>query len=168
MLALRLIVFILLTCGACGFSRPFFYLFNHCNPPEKLVGKFCATLLDNDVNDDGIVDAREIAIDTLPYNYDEDLCVTDLWEVVSWWTCRYGYSEEYGRYMYRFFDVNGDGRATADDFGAFNMTSPDFLMMQYTRFKNVYCSDPKNRVSPVDKLQCDEVDKLKPEDIKCP
>ncbi|XP_046582711.1 uncharacterized protein LOC124290065 isoform X1 [Haliotis rubra] len=165
--ALRLTVFILLFCGTCGFSRSLFSLFNHCNPPEMLVGKFCAALLDNDLNGNGIVDGSDIATDTMLYNYDEDLCVTNKWEVVTRWSCRYGFSEQYGRYMYQFFDINGDGLATAADLGSVNISDAYFLKVQYTRFKNTYCGDPKNRVTPLDKLQCDEVDKLKPEDIKC-
>ncbi|XP_067660835.1 uncharacterized protein [Haliotis asinina] len=167
MLVLRLIVFILVVSGTYGFSRSLFNLVNHCNPPDMLVGKFCAAMLDNDINGNGIVDGSDIATDTMLYNYDGDLCITNKWEVVTRWTCRYGFSERYARYMYQFFDFNGDGLATAADLGPVNISDAYFLMMQYTRFKNAYCGDPKNRASPLDKLQCDEVDKLKPEDIKC-
>ncbi|XP_046582703.1 uncharacterized protein LOC124290059 [Haliotis rubra] len=167
MLALRLAVFAILFCGTCGFSRFLFYLLNDCNPPDELVGKFCAAVLDNDDNGDGRVDGSDIGKDVLNYNYDGDLCLMEEWEVVNRWTCRYGFSEEYGRYMYGTFDVNQDGRATPDDFVTFNFTNADFLMAQYSRFKNAYCGDPKNRESPLDIRQCDEVDKLKPADIKC-
>ncbi|XP_046376302.1 uncharacterized protein LOC124138756 [Haliotis rufescens] len=167
MLALRLTVFALLFCGTCGFSRFWFNLFNHCNPPEQLVGKFCAALLDNDVNGDGRVDGSDIGKDVLYYNYDDDLCIMQEWEVVARWTCRYGFSDQYGRFMYKLFDANQDGLATANDFKTFNFTNADFLATQYTRFKNMYCGDPKNREDPVDRVQCAEVNALKPEDVKC-
>ncbi|XP_046370400.2 uncharacterized protein LOC124144839 [Haliotis rufescens] len=167
MLALRLTVFALLFCGTCGFSRFYFNLLNHCNPPEQLVGKFCAALLDNDVNGDGRVDGSDIAKDVLYYNYDDDLCIMQEWEVVARWTCRYGFSDRNGRFMFKLFDGNKDGFWTADDFKTLNFTNADFLAAQYTRFKNMYCSDPNNRENPVDRVQCAEVNALKPEDVKC-
>ncbi|XP_046374402.2 uncharacterized protein LOC124147706 [Haliotis rufescens] len=168
MLALRLTVFALLFCGTCGFSRYWFNLFNNCNPPQKLVGKFCAALLDNDVDGDGKVDNKDLDLDLLFYNYDDDRCTSETWEVVTRWTCRYGFSEQYARFMLNRFDRNQDGAITRDDFGgSFAFANDDFLSLQYTRFKNDYCGDPKNRENPVDRVQCAEVDELKPEDIKC-
>ncbi|XP_071096969.1 uncharacterized protein [Haliotis cracherodii] len=167
MLALRLTVFVLLFCGTCGFSRFGFNLINHCNPPEQLVGKFCAALLDNDVNGDGRVDGSDIAKDVLYYNYDDDLCIMQEWEVVTRWTCRYGFSDRNGRFMFKLFDGNKDGFWTTDDFKALNFSNADFLAAQYTRFKNMYCVDPNNRENPVDRVQCAEVNALKPEDVKC-
>ncbi|XP_046582712.1 uncharacterized protein LOC124290065 isoform X2 [Haliotis rubra] len=161
MLALRLAVFAIFFCGICGFPRLLSYLLTRCNPPEELVGKFCAATDDNDLNHDGRVTFSDAGKDYLNYNYDDDICVRKEWEVVTRLLCRYGFSEEYSRYMARSFAANAGGFLT------FNVSKADFLMLQYTRFKNTYCSDPKNRVSPVDKRQCDEVDKLKPADIKC-
>ncbi|XP_046582700.1 uncharacterized protein LOC124290056 [Haliotis rubra] len=158
---LRLAAFAILFCGTFdAASVP-------CNPPDMLLGKFCAAVKDNDVNDDGRVDGTDMGTDLLNYNFDDDPCIVEEWEVVSRWTCRYGYSKEYGAFMYKQFDVNQNGRVTAGDFVTLNFTNADFLMAQYTRFKNAYCGDPKNRQSPVDKIQCDEVDKLKTADIKC-
>ncbi|XP_046570590.1 uncharacterized protein LOC124278850 [Haliotis rubra] len=162
MLALRLAVFAIFFCGTCGFARSLINPFLiRCNPPEELLGKFCAATMDNDVNADGRVDGSDIGKDLLNYNYDDDLCVSKQWEFVTRFSCRYGYSEEYGRYMATSFGGSQGG------FASFNISDSDFLMMQYTRFKNTYCGDPKNRVSPVDKRQCDEVDKMMPADIKC-
>ncbi len=48
--------------------------------PEQMVGKFCAALLDNDVNGDGRVDGKDIGYDLLFYNYDSELfshCLLD-------------------------------------------------------------------------------------------
>ncbi|XP_046582701.1 uncharacterized protein LOC124290057 [Haliotis rubra] len=168
MLALRLTVFALLYCGTCGFSRYWFNMFNNCNPPEKLLGKFCAAVVDNDYDEDGRVDFREVHKQILDFNYDDDPCTMQQWEAVTRWTCRYGYSEEYGRFMYGLYDSDDNGVVNADDFSTFNFTTVQFLSFQYIRFKDLYCSDPKNRESPLDKLQCDEVDNLRPEDIKCP
>ncbi|XP_046376369.2 uncharacterized protein LOC124149062 [Haliotis rufescens] len=167
MLALRLTVFALLFCGTCGFSRYWFNLFNNCNPPEQLVGKFCAAVVDNDANDDGRVDFRDVHKQILYFNYDDDPCSLQQWEVVTRWTCRYGYSEDYARFMYSIWDPNKDGVVNADDFTGFNLSNVDFLSVQYIRFKDMYCSDPKNRENPVDRVQCAEVDALKPEDINC-
>ncbi|XP_046582656.1 uncharacterized protein LOC124290017 [Haliotis rubra] len=90
---LRLAAFAILFCGTFdAASVP-------CNPPDMLLGKFCAAVKDNDVNDDGRVDGSDIGKDLLNYNYDDDLCVSKQWEFVTRFSCRYGYSEEYGRYM---------------------------------------------------------------------
>ncbi|XP_046550425.1 uncharacterized protein LOC124260207 [Haliotis rubra] len=162
MIALQLTVFTLLICGTCGFSGYWFNMFNHCNPPEQMLGKFCAALLDNDVNGDGRVDGKDIGFDMLYYNYDDDLCTTQKWEFLTRWTCRYGYSGEYARFVSALFSSGGAG-----DFSSFNMSSDAFLSMQYVRFKNGYCGDPKNRENPIDRVQCAEVDELQPQDVKC-
>ncbi|XP_067686898.1 uncharacterized protein [Haliotis asinina] len=161
MISLQLTVFTLLFCGTCGFSGYWFNMFNHCNPPEQMLGKFCATLLDNDVNGDGRVDGKDIGYDLLFYNYDGDLCTSQSWEFITRFTCRYGYSQEYARFVNAMLGGGGV------DFSRFNISSDAFLTMQYTRFKNAYCGDPKNRENPVDRIQCAEVDRLKAEDVKC-
>ncbi|XP_046578331.1 uncharacterized protein LOC124286056 [Haliotis rubra] len=169
MLALQLTVFALFFCGTCGFSRHSFNPNNHCNPPQKMVGKFCAAALDNDFDGSGNVTNKDIGFDIMFYNYDNDLCNSQEWEVVRRLTCRYGYSEQYARFLFGQFDINKDGVMSNADFN-FPIAFPGagFLSLQYTRFKDQYCSDPKNRENPVDRVQCAEVDALKPEDIKCP
>ncbi|XP_046578297.1 uncharacterized protein LOC124286026 [Haliotis rubra] len=168
MLALRLTVFALLVCGTCGFSGYWFNLFNHCNPPEQMVGKFCVILLDNNYDGDNNVTNRDIHYDSLFYDYDGELCTMHEWELVTKWTCRFGFSEEFGRFMFNRFDIIEDGVVTEGDFGApLSYTADNFLVMNFNLYKNLYCGDPKNRENPVDRVQCAEVDALTPEDIKC-
>ncbi|XP_067660831.1 uncharacterized protein [Haliotis asinina] len=167
MLAHRLTAFTILFCGTYGLSSYWFNLMNKCNPPDKLVGKFCAAVVDNDYDEDGRVDFRDVHKQILDFSYDDDLCTLKEWEVMIRWVCRYGYSEQYGKFMYSLYDSDKNGVVNADDFNGFNFSTIDFLSIQYIRFKDMYCGNPKNRVSPLDKIHCAEVDELKPEDIKC-
>ncbi|XP_067663943.1 uncharacterized protein [Haliotis asinina] len=166
MLAVQLTVFVLLFCGVCGSSRHLFDF--HCNPPQMMVGKFCAIVLDNNYNADNNITIRDIHYDSLFYDYDDDLCAIQKWEFVKKWTCRLGFSEKFAQFMFSRSYRNKDGAVTGGDFSAPFSSPSDFLLFNFNLYKNLYCSDPKNRENPVDRVQCAEVDELEEEDIKCP